>query len=470
MDAIGYFRQPAPTAGGDELVLTLQEQQDQFHSYCRAHGYQPVATFVDRAAGPDASRGYQQLVEYLHRPDRGFLVVVLAAIQHLSPLPREVVERTLELEQVGARIALLQDANDIEPLEAAVDYWRENRGRSGLSTRAMDALRNKAMRGFGLGKTPYGYRIGDHGRLEVVPEEAAVVQRIYQMYLEEGLGLRLIARNLNDANTATRRGHRWSVVTVRDILRNRTYTGTYVRFGVRVPHSHEGIIANETFRDAQHKRETVPAVKRSDRNGGFALSGLVYCGACGGRMIGVSRKQSWSRKRDGGRSEATYRYYRCGSRVNQSVCAYHTWRADDLETSVLAAIAERLAVTDTQGPELSSADLRTLARGRLKVLDTRFGRYLDGVAKDATEMGRLRRLSMPLLQERYRLQERLKDLDVAGGPEALRAAWWDQQRERRGNLVAQWGSLTLAERRLALGDLVRRVTVADGKVEPELLA
>jgi len=469
VDAIGYFRQPAPSAGSDELALTLQEQQDQFHRYCRGHGYQPVATFIDRAAGPDASRGYQQLVDYLHRPDRGFLVVVLAAIQHLSPLPREVVERTLEIEQVGAQIALLHDAGAVQPLEAAVDYWRENRGRSGLSTRAMDTLRNKAMSGYGLGKTPYGYCIAGHGRLEVVPEEAEVVRHIYQMYLEGGLGLRLIARSLNDANTATRRGRRWSVVTVRDILRNRTYTGTYVRFGVRVPHSHEGIVANEVFREAQHKRETVPSVKRGDRDAGFALSGLVYCGSCGGRMIGVSRKQSWSRKRDGGRSEATYRYYRCGSRVNQSVCAYHTWRADDLETSVLAAIAERLGVAGQQGPELSSADLRTFARGRLKVLDTRFGRYLDGVAKDASEMGRLRRLSMPLLQERYRLQERLRDLDAAGGPEALRATWWNQQRERCSYLAAQWGVLTPADRRSALGDLVRRVTAADGKVDPELL-
>lgn len=469
MDAIGYFRQPPPSARESELIFSLQEQEEQFFGYCRDHGYQPVATFFDSESGTPADRGFQQLREYLNRPHHGFTVVVLSALTDLAGDPRAVVERMLELEQVGAQMAVVADPDAGDLLEAAVDHWRENRTKGGLSTRAMDALRNKAMRGYGLGKTPYGYRIGEHGRLEIVPEEAAVVRRIYAMYLEEGLGLRLIARRLNDENTATRRGRRWSVVTVRDILRNRTYTGTYARFGVRVPGSHEGIISNETFREAQRKRDAAPAVRHGGKEEGFALSGLAQCGSCGGRMIGVSRKQSWSRKRDGGRSEAVYRYYRCGSRVNQSVCSYHTWRAEDLESAALDAIGAALdqAAMDATGG--TSTDLRTLVKGRLKVLDTRFNRYLDSTAKGTTDLVRLRRLSYPLLREERRLQDRLSDLDGAGGREALRAAWWQQQRERLSDLKLQWPALTQGDRRLALGDLVRSIKVADDKVEAELL-
>ena len=36
------------------------------------------------------------------------------------------------------------------------------------------------------------------------------------------------------ATVPTRRGRRWSVVTVRDILRNRTYTGTYAQLGTAI--------------------------------------------------------------------------------------------------------------------------------------------------------------------------------------------------------------------------------------------
>jgi site-specific DNA recombinase len=468
LDAIGYFRQPPATAPHDEQVLTLQEQEEQFFRFCREHGYQPVATFMDPHSSTEA-RGFRQLREYVSRPDRGFTVVALSGLGDLSNDPKEVVERVLDLEQTGVQLALTGEDDAGDRVEAALDYWREHRSRSGLSTRAMDSLRNKAMRGFGLGKTPYGYRIAESGRLEVVPEEAGVVRRIYAMYLERGLGLRLIARTLNDEEVFTRSGKRWSVVTVRDILRNRAYTGTYLRFGVRITGSHEAIIPTETFREAQRRREGTPTVTHSGKEEGFALSGLAYCGSCGGRMIGVSRKQSWSRKRDGGRSEATYRYYRCGSRVNQSVCAYHTWRAEELEQAVLDAIAAALDPASQQMQDTPAAELRALVQGRLKVLNTRFSRYLDGTTKGTHDLVRLRRLSYPLLREQQRLRDRLLDLDAAGGRETLRAAWWQQQRERLQDLTAHWATLPQDDRRLALGDLVRRATATDGVVQVELL-
>ena len=69
----------------------------------------------------------------------------------------------------------------------------------------------------------------------------------------------------------------------------------------------------------------------------FLLSGIAYCGYCGNKLIGVSRKQAWKRK-SGERIENQYRYYQCESRTNQSVCGYHTRHADELEDQVRASI------------------------------------------------------------------------------------------------------------------------------------
>ena len=55
---------------------------------------------------------------------------------------------------------------------------------------------------------------------------------IFRLYLKDGLGIRRIARRLNEEGLRTRRDGLWSMVTVRDILRNRAYVGTYSRFGV----------------------------------------------------------------------------------------------------------------------------------------------------------------------------------------------------------------------------------------------
>lgn len=463
MDAIGYFRQ-RPGLDRNETLPTLPESESGFFHYCEEQGFQPVASFIDGSSpSPDGERGYFQLCEYLRQPGRGFTAVVIPRLEDLSERPAELLRRVLELEFLGARLVAMEGA-DADPLEGTVSAWRQRKGHERLSGRAMDALRTKAMRGYGLGKTPYGYRIGESGRLEIVDEEAKVVVEIFRMYVEDGLGLRLIARKLNDAFTSTRRGARWSVVTVRDILRNRTYTGTYIRFGVRVPSNHTPIISNELFREAQKKRESIGGPRTAPRERSFALSGLAICGECGGRMIGVSRRQAWSRKRDGGTTEAEYRYYRCGSRVNQSVCGYHTWRADVLEHQVLGELAGRF-----EGPPQESqpprGQVRTSTASRLRSLDTRLERYLEAASRGALALEALRNTALPLVREARRLEARQRGMDPQTDRRPIEGFWWQQQREALRLLRDDWPTLTGEERRFQIGDLLEKVVVRDKEVD-----
>ena len=106
--------------------------------------------------------------------------------------------------------------------------------RDGVSDRVRAAMRRKAVKGEVLGRPPYGYKVGSARRLELVPEEAVVVRYIFRLYLQEDMGIRLIARRLNEEGLKTRRGGNWSMVSIRDILRNRAYLGTYSRFDVHV--------------------------------------------------------------------------------------------------------------------------------------------------------------------------------------------------------------------------------------------
>ena len=54
------------------------------------------------------------------------------------------------------------------------------------------------MMGRGLGKPPFGYHNGADGLLEIVKDEASIVELIYRLYTKDGLGLRLIAQHLNE--------------------------------------------------------------------------------------------------------------------------------------------------------------------------------------------------------------------------------------------------------------------------------
>lgn len=463
MEAVGYFRDDTGQAV-NEALLSLEEQEAAFFAFCKDQGFRPLATFIDtQSAGPEGRRGYRQLSEYLQQPGRGFTVVVLPALAALAPGPKETVRRLLELEYLGARVVATEDAGG-DLLEEALAFWRQRRNQERLSDRAMETLRSKAMRGYGLGKTPYGYHIGGHGRLEVVPGEAQVVRQTYGMYVEEGLGLRRIARYLNDSGIVTRRGSRWSVVTVRDILRNRVYIGTYARFGVRVPGSHEAIIGQDLFRQAQRKREGASGGRPPGRQTAFLLTGLAYCGYCQGRMIGVSRRQSWSRKRDGGETQAEYRYYRCGSRVNQSVCDYHTWRDRDLEQAVLEGIGRRLSSPETSPLPSARQDPRASLKSRLRSLGSRLERNLENAGRGHVSPADLRGAALPIIREIQRLEARSQELDRYPQPHSARIG--GEPQENALELLERWPQYSFEDQRLYLSDLLEQVVVYDDRVEP----
>lgn len=84
---------------------------------------------------------------------------------------------------------------------------------------------------------PFGYTrivVMDNGDMtytdipQILPEEAAIIQRIEHDYLDAGLGGRQIARRLNLENIPPQRGKVWHAVSVLAILRNPFYCGWLV--------------------------------------------------------------------------------------------------------------------------------------------------------------------------------------------------------------------------------------------------
>ena len=325
MRAIGYFcAQAGP--GAETAIL---EQQEAFDAYCRRNRHQTVATFTEDSPDGDHS-GFEEMLNHMRSSGSEYLVVLPDA-HYVGDSMESVVRRVLELDALRAKV-VCSDSEMPDPLQQALRHWRKGGSRG---ERIRSAMMAKALRGEGLGKPPYGYAIGSDGRLEVVPEESEAVRLIFRMYNRDGVGMRRIVRSLNEKGVPTRGGRGWSLVTVRDVLRNRSYLGTYTRFGLRVPANHPAIIDRDDFRLAQEKMERGRTRRRASHpSEPFLLSGLAYCANCGNRMMGVSRRQGWRRK-DGTSSVGQYRYYQCQSRANQGTCGYHTWRAGDLEEAAL---------------------------------------------------------------------------------------------------------------------------------------
>jgi len=203
---------------------------------------------------------------------------------------------------------------------AAVSAEAKHQFLQDLARGVVRGMTDKMAEGRGYcGPTPYGYRRNTtvQGRsrvstLELDPEQAQVVRRIFRDYLavDGSLGGIATALNAGDVQTA-RSGAEWRANAVKRILENEVYTGTnvwgrrqkgryFARSGGSVMKRRRG--ARMEFVEPMRQAGTVPAIidretfdkaqrLMQDRAGSHvaistisALSGIVRCQQCGRTM------------------------------------------------------------------------------------------------------------------------------------------------------------------------------------------
>lgn len=156
---------------------------------------------------------------------------------------------------------------------------------------------------------PYGYdkTIVYDGKkkcptLTINEQEAEVVRKVFDMYVNQNLGLSNIVYQLDMEGYRTREGRTWGRTTVRQMLENVVYIGK-IRYGYCkethivldqevikkrqrtdeyeiVDGKHKPIIDEELFNKAQGKKENLPKINRK-KGLSNPLAGLIFCAECG---------------------------------------------------------------------------------------------------------------------------------------------------------------------------------------------
>ncbi len=169
-----------------------------------------------------------------------------------------------------------------------------------VSDNCLWRIREKFEKGEVTGFLIYGYKY-QAGRLEVIPEEAAVVRRIFEMYME-GNGVDAIAKALNDEHIPSPRGVHWYPSAIQAMLRSEKYKGCLLlqktfyedhlskrqrknrgeREQYQVENAHEAIVSADDFQEVQAEIARRAAKTSPPAEKGMHLfTGKLTCGLCG---------------------------------------------------------------------------------------------------------------------------------------------------------------------------------------------
>ena len=268
-------------------------------------------------------------------------------------------------------------------------------------------------------KSMLGYRKGADGEPEIVPEEAKIVTRIFDMFLS-GQTVRAISEQLRGEKIhIPGKNFSFSHVMVYNILRNEKYCGDSIlqktitvdcisktrrdNMGEApmyyVQNSHPAIISRETYHMTQAeiaRRKTLApasekkAVTVAGKYSKYALSEVLVCGECGSRY----RRVTWT---SGGKRVV----WRCSNRLEngKKYCKMSlTVKEESLHAAIVRAINKfnsqdhavylalmKVTIGEALGIQAETAEIDELKR-RIDALNQKMVSIIQKAARDGEDI------------------------------------------------------------------------------------
>src|SRR5205823_2337827 len=248
-------------------------------------------------------------------------------------------------------------SNMIRQIMALFDEYQSKEN----AKHTLRAIKENARQGFWNGALPpIGYRIVEAAEqrghrtkktLEIDPIQAETVRLIYRLAREGNgssgsMGVKSIAKHLNESGIRTRDGGRWGVDAVHKVMTRTTYIVRH-RFNTKYWKSRERkpeaevvemavppIIDAVEFEAVQTLLKTRCPALTAPRivSGRTLLTGICFCAACGGAMTLRTGKSG------------RYRYYTCSTKARQGEtgCKGRTVPMEKLDSVIAEHIEQRL--------------------------------------------------------------------------------------------------------------------------------
>lgn len=342
----------------------------------------------------DQREGYQEMRRGLMSHKYDILI-----IKDFSRFSRRNSRGLVELEDLrdaGVRIISIGDCidfpNDDDWLKIQFQFLVNEMPVTDTSRKVRNVIKRRQADGEWICAAPYGYIINSRKDFEVVPTEADIVRKIFELYNNQGWGYKKIANYLTDQGIPTprmseqlrkeadgkeckrRAKSAWAIATVQGILDNDFYIGTlrqgkYTRAKINgkdikrddgeqivIENHHQAIIDYRTFATTmalrvKRTRNNYRGVKINDN----VYSGFLECGDCGSPMFAMSRRDLAPA-------------YTCGTyhRRGLAGCTSHHIRVDKLDELLKSYVLKLLENSSAMIEQLN----RDLARENDSIAET----------------------------------------------------------------------------------------------------
>ncbi len=217
------------------------------------------------------------------------------------------------------------------------------------------------------GSCPFGYRINSEKKLEIVPEQSAIVQDAFDFY-ESHISQLATVRYIRGTY-----GVNWCIATFRRMLSEKLYTGVYDRGGRYNDNFCPPIIPKEQFDRIQILLEKNARSSPSGRV--YLFTSLVKCAECNHKMAGrVPCNCSHSY------------YYRCNQHFHRGLCNHkkeirenviEEWLFTHLEDEINRCQLEWEVKTASRKRSTASTDKAVLKRKLTKLKELYVNELID---------------------------------------------------------------------------------------------
>lgn len=410
-----------------DVDLSISAQLKALREYAERNGHYVVTEFVDEAeSGKTTDRPkFREMIAQARRSVKPFDVILVWKYSRFARNREDSIVFKTMLRKAGIQVISITEPTEDTPtgrlfeamIESLDEFYSAN-----LGEEVIRGMRESASRGFYVASyAPYGYKkvkVNDggkeHPKLEIEPEQAQIVRRIFNCAVE-GKGLIDISKELNRDGIASPRSKSWGNTTVYSILTNEAYVGTLV-WGrqsnrgfppVIVKDALPAIIDPGTFEQAQANLKERSFIQVHPRRvaSSYLLSGLAKCGYCGKNLMGQDAK--------GGK----FHYYVCGTLLKKGAgsCRAEYTRKDKLEESVIRKIRDHILTYDNLNELVSLVNeekdgVADVSRGRLECVLSELNDVNQRLERlyDALETGSLKLADLaPRIQHLRERQEQL---------------------------------------------------------------